>query len=788
MGFLILILIFPLISTTPILAEQTPNDFTDGIELIENGGFEEGKNPWVNYRDASIKVSDEEYSSGSHSLLIFDRQSTVDGPQQYITGKVKAGGVYKFSAKVKYNQGPEQKEFNFNIQNGPSWENIDVMGSATINKGEWGIVEGTYTIPEDADLSENFIFIETSYANPADPETDLMDFYVDDVSFADITPDSNILENSGFEEGQEPWTNYGNATIKVTDQEFNSGSYSLLVSDRMSTTDGPKQDITGKVRADGMYKFSARVKYTKGPEQKGFNFNIQNGPSWENIDVMGSATINKGEWGIIEGTYTIPVDADLSESFIFLETSFAQPADPETDLMDFYIDDVSFGEQLRTAPEDEEPGAIYEGTEAMGKTPGNNNPLISHKFGADPNAIVYGDRIYVYLTNDEYEYDADGNVIDNTYAGINTITVISSKDMVNWTDHGAIPVAGSKGAAKWATNSWAPAIGHKVIDDKDKFFLYFANNGSSIGVLTADSPIGPWEDPIGKPIINANTPGTEGVIWIFDPAVLIDDDGEGYLYYGGGVPGGSSPTQEQAKHPKTARVIKLSDDMIHTEGEAQLIDAPFMFEASEIHKHDGKYYYSYSTNFSGARGAGDPGHADISYMVSDHPMGPFTYQGFALRNGSQFFGVGGNNHHDFFEFNGQWYITYHAQTLGKALNIAQGYRSPHINKVEYDDGKIKDIQADMKGISQARNLNPYQRTEAETFAWHAGISTERSEAPGSMLESINLNITNINNGNWIAISQADFGDNGAASFEANIASTKGGTIEIRIDSSDGEVI
>src|SRR5699024_9174181 len=266
MSFLILILVFSLISTTPILAEQTSNDSTEGIELIENGGFEEGKNPWVNYRDASIKVSDKEYSSGSHSLLIFDRKNTVDGPQQYITGKVKAGGVYKFSAKVKFSEGSEQKGFNFNIQNGPSWENIDVMGSAMINKGEWGIIEGTYTIPEDADLSETFIFIETSYANPADPETDLMDFYVDDISFSDITPDSNILENSGFEEGQEPWTNHGDASIRVTDQEFNGGSYSLLVSDRILTTDGPKQDVTGKVKAGGVYKFSTRVKYTKGPE------------------------------------------------------------------------------------------------------------------------------------------------------------------------------------------------------------------------------------------------------------------------------------------------------------------------------------------------------------------------------------------------------------------------------------------------------------------------------------------------------------------------------------------
>lgn len=782
---LMLTLISSLIPNNPIFAAEQS---TEEKELIENGGFEEGQKPWLNYRNATVGVTSEEYKSGSNSLLVSGRQSTVDGPQQFITGEVQPGGTYKFSVQLKYIEGPDQKEFSFNIQNGTSWENIDIMKSETINKGEWSAIEGTYTIPEDADLSETFIFIETSYANPADPENDLMDFYVDDVSFIDITPTANLMENSGFEEGIEPWVNYGDATVAISDQEFNSGLNSLLIFDRQATNTGPKQDITGKVEVGETYEFSVKVKYTDGPDQKAFNYNIQNGPSWEYIKVMESATINKGEWGMIEGTYTVPEDADLSESFIFIETSYANPANPETDLMDFYVDDVSFGKKWSSPPE-VDPGEIYDGTEAIAKVPGNNNPLISHKFGADPNVMVYDGRVYVYLTNDVYEYDENGNVIDNTYGSINTITVISSDDMVNWTDHGAIPVAGSSGEAPWATNSWAVAVGNKEIDGEDKFFLYFSNNGSGIGVLTADSPIGPWEDPIGKPLINGNTPGTAGVVWIFDPDILIDDDGQGYLYYGGGVPGGSNPNQEQAENPKTARVIKLGDDMTSIEGEAQVIDSPFHFESSGIHKNDGKYYYSYSTNFSGNRQGSDPGYADISYMVSDNPMGPFTYQGVALRNGSQFFGVGGNNHQDFFEFQGQGYVAYHAQTLAKALDTVQGYRSPHINKVEYDgNGKIIDVIADMKGVEQVAHLNPYQRTEAETIGWNAGISTEESEAPGSFLESINLNVTDINNGNWLAVSQADFGENGAKTFEANIASEVGGNIEVRLDSKDGDII
>ncbi len=111
---------------------------------------------------------------------------------------------------------------------------------------------------------------------------------------------------------------------------------------------------------------------------------------------------------------------------------------------------------------------------AVGKLPSNGNPLVSHKFGADPYALVYGGRVYLYMTNDVLENDADGNVKDNTYGNINKISVISSDDLVNWTDHGEIQVAGPQGAAKWATQSWAPAATHKAIDGKDKFFLAYS--------------------------------------------------------------------------------------------------------------------------------------------------------------------------------------------------------------------------------------------------------------------------------------------------------------------------
>ena len=102
----------------------------------------------------------------------------------------------------------------------------------------------------------------------------------------------------------------------------------------------------------------------------------------------------------------------------------------------------------------------------MAKIPGYSNPVIDYDFGADPFALTYDGRVYLYMTADQFEYDAEGNLIDNTYSKINKLHVVSSADMVNWTDHGFVQVAGENGAAKWANHSWAPAAAYKKLMEK----------------------------------------------------------------------------------------------------------------------------------------------------------------------------------------------------------------------------------------------------------------------------------------------------------------------------------
>jgi len=399
----------------------------------------------------------------------------------------------------------------------------------------------------------------------------------------------------------------------------------------------------------------------------------------------------------------------------------------------------------------------------------NHNPISTVKYSADPGVMVYEDRVYVYATNDGYVGELGGNPETNGYGQINTINVMSSSDLVNWVDHGSIPAAGRDGAAKWAANSWAPCAAHKKIDGKEKFFVYFANNGSGIGVLTSDSPTGPFVDPIGKALIaHGQTPNTQGIVWLFDPAVLVDDDGTGYLYFGGGVPEG------QASSPKTVRAVKLGDDMISLAGEPVLIDAPWVFEDSGINKAGDTYFYTYCTNWNG----GPYGNARIAYMTSNSPLGPFTMQGTLFNNPGDFFGTVGNNHHTVIEFKDKWYIFYHTEWLNKQeFGDQKGYRTSHVNELPFSNGKFGDAKGTLEGVQQLEPVNPYETQSAALISWEAGVS----------VKGLGHTTVNYNKGDWTGVAGVDFGD-GATSVKVTASSGKGAVIRITSGNENGDLI
>ena len=220
-------------------------------------------------------------------------------------------------------------------------------------------------------------------------------------------------------------------------------------------------------------------------------------------------------------------------------------------------------------------------------------------------------------------------------------------------------------------------------------------------------------------------------------------------------------------------------------GEAQVIPAPFMFEDAGINKYNGTYYYTYCSNFyNGIRPEGSPPAGEIAYMTSSSPMGPWTYRGTILKNPGHFFGVGGNNHHVIFEFKDAWYIAYHAQTLSKAMGVPKGYRSTHLNELKFQiaDQSIQEITANYEGVPQIQSFNPYERVEAATLGWNAGIAAEPSAERS-------VAVTDIDSGDWLALSKVDFGSSGASGFTASVSEAgSAAVIELRLDAANGQLI
>ena len=406
------------------------------------------------------------------------------------------------------------------------------------------------------------------------------------------------------------------------------------------------------------------------------------------------------------------------------------------------------------------------------KADGENNPLFTQRFGADPGVMEYNGRVYVYTTNDVIEYDSDGKVTENTYAQVNKINCLSSEDLVNWTDHGAIPVAGTDGIAKWATCSWAPCAAHKTINGKEKFFLYFCNGGNGVSVLTADSPTGPWTDPLGKALITRATPNCNDITWLFDPAVMVDDDGTGYLCFGGGVPDGKDAM------PGTSRIVKLGDDMISLAGTPVTIEAPYLFEDSGINKIGDTYYYTYCSNWKTAGNAYGMTSGAIEYMTSNNPLPPYTYGGELFRNQGTFFGLYGNNHHSLCTLDGQLYLFYHNRSVEKAMGIEGNYRSPQVDAVTMQGTKIQAVTGTMTGIAQKKTINPYQTVQAETMSNQAGIQV-RGLGDTVVIE--------IDQGDWLKVSGVHF-SKGASQIAIQVSSKSGCAVKICTGSPTGKAV
>lgn len=399
-----------------------------------------------------------------------------------------------------------------------------------------------------------------------------------------------------------------------------------------------------------------------------------------------------------------------------------------------------------------------------------NNPLLTNVFCADPTSVEYDGRLYVYGTRDHQQYLEKGDS-DNTYEKIKSFVIISTDDMVNWRYEGEINTAA---IAPWIIASWAPSITSRVEDDgKTHFYLYFSNSGAGVGVLTATHPAGPWSDPLGKPLIEAGMEGLNGCPNPFDPGVVIDDEGTGWLSFGGGTVKGGSKYM-----PGSTRIVRLGEDMLSLASEIAEIPAPYFFEASELNYFGGTYVYTYNNSWE-SRYEWDkdclfsaPPACSMSYMTTKTPLDPesWEYRGHYLRNPGELNMNYSNNHTHLHKFNDRYYLFYHTLILQSELGITKGFRSIGANEIAVNEEKviIENCNADRTGLSQTKYFDPYAVNQAET----AFLTDTEYKVSGNGVAAY-CSGTKV-----IGIRSVDFGQSSKA-FAAKVSGK--GTIEIRLD-------
>ena len=291
-----------------------------------------------------------------------------------------------------------------------------------------------------------------------------------------------------------------------------------------------------------------------------------------------------------------------------------------------------------------------------------NNPIIKDKYTGDPAALVYKDKVYLYAGHDEAPNDFN-------FYKMNEWLVYSSLDMVNWEEH---PVPLKVTDFAWAkSDAWAA----QVIERNGKFYWYVtvehgAIPGKSIGVAVSDNPTGPFKDALGKAIITNDMTTQTNISWDdIDPSVIIDDDGQAYLFWGNTV----------------CHYAKLKENMIEVDGSIQTISLPNFTEAPWIHKKKDWYYLSYAYQFP----------EKIAYAMSKSINGPWEYKGIL----NEIAGNSNTNHQSIIEFKGKDYFIYHngaSQPNGGSFR-----RSVCIDRLYYnEDGTMKRIIMTSEGIQK----------------------------------------------------------------------------------------
>lgn len=371
------------------------------------------------------------------------------------------------------------------------------------------------------------------------------------------------------------------------------------------------------------------------------------------------------------------------------------------------------------------------------------NPIVEGRGLTDPHATVLDGRVYLYATHD-FSPDNKTFVMKDWW-------VWSSSDLVEWKHECTLKpeetFIGKPFASCWATFG---------VGRGGKYYWYFSAGPEEIGVVVADSPAGPWKDPLGKPLVPKGLTPTEQR----DPDILLDDDGAAYIVYGTFDYFIARLGDDMISLAESPRPVQL-DRKFGPYGEGRTDDKP------SLHKRNGIYYLSWSS----------------FYAMADNVYGPYTYKGSVIdpanvapefRTATLFH----DRHGNFFTFHDQTYFVCNDRSRP---GRSEYFRDSILTYVHYrDNGEIAPVRIDSLGVGRHNAAQP--RIEAEEYFSAAGA--EKRERPDGGFE---MRITRPG-GRLVYPKVANLPPHTLISLRAATARPNGVSIEIRESHPEGRLL
>ena len=370
------------------------------------------------------------------------------------------------------------------------------------------------------------------------------------------------------------------------------------------------------------------------------------------------------------------------------------------------------------------------------------NPILQGQGACDPDIRIYDGRAYLYAT-----HDADPKAKTWT---MHNWWVWSSTDLVHWKQESILQPQTTYYGKPYAS-CWATTAARKG----DKYFFYVSRGHDEVGVVEGDSPIGPWHDPLGQPLLSkASTPTHTPAR---DPVIFQDQDGKSYIVWGVFDYYIARLNDDMISLAETPRLIQINNKF-GPFGRGKTDDKPF------LHRQGDHYYLSWG----------------CFYSMSDSVYGPYTYKDSVIRAADTEAAFSKSLTHDrhgcFFEFNNQWYFACNDQSFP---GLQPYFRETVISYVHYRaNGEIAPVHLTRLGVGQYAGHDAVTQVE-DYFAAH---DCQVTQCPAGGFE-----VSSLRDGSELAYPNVnDLPKNAVVCFR--VASATGGTIEVHANSAGGPLL